>query len=200
MKSPISLKFVALGAANSLKGRLYKFSPARTGDAPDWDNQGATMQATETAQPITDKSYWLERYVLCELNLRKENKTLTLSDAIVALSKSKNIVQTQLTGMDGTVKEYINDGDYEMNIAVGVAAVENGQMVDKYPIDQLQELADFLDTKDAISVQSSFLDIFGVTKIVVKSYSLTQATEGNYQELTIAAVSDRTYNVYSTDY
>lgn len=48
-----------------------------------------------------------------------------------------------MVGMDGTVKEYINEGDYQINIVVGVAAVRNGVIVDEYPEDGLRELRAF---------------------------------------------------------
>ena len=49
-------------------------------------------------------------------------------------------------------------------------------------------------------MQSAFFDLFEINRLVVKSYSLTQGTESNYQELTISALSDNEYNVFSSDY
>ena len=61
-------------------------------------------------------------------------------------------------------------------------------------------LRKFLEVDKPIQVQSAFFDIFEINRLVIKSYSLTQATESNYQELTISALSDDQYNVVSTDY
>ena len=49
-------------------------------------------------------------------------------------------------------------------------------------------------------MQSAFFDLFEINRLVIKGYSLTQATESNYQELSISALSDNEYNVFSTDY
>ncbi len=123
-----------------------------------------------------------------------------MNDAIVAISRSKNIVTTQMVGMNGTVKEYINDGDYNLNIVVGVAAVRDGVIVDEYPADGLRELREFLDDNKALNVHSEFLDVFDINSIVIKSFSVSQDTASNYQSVSLSAVSDEEYNVYSTDY
>ena len=201
MKSPISFKFVAASLGQQAKGLLYRFKPARDGAAPNWDGRGGQMTTRDVATPITDKSYWMERYVLCELTLRtQDGQMLVVNDAVCAISRAKNIVTTQMVGMDGTVKEYINDGDYQINIAVGIVAVRDGVIVDEYPEEGLRELRTFLDEKAAIDVHSAFLEIFDINRIVIKSHSVTQDTASNYQSVAISAISDSEYNVYSTEY
>lgn len=201
MLSPVSFIFVAAGAATQAKGLLYRFQPSRTGKKPSWDGSGKELATHDLTSPITDKSYWTERYVLCRLTFENAaGERLVMNDAVVAVSRQKNIVSTQIVGMDGTVKEYINDGDYNLNIVVGIAAVRDGVIVDEYPADGLRELRTFLDEKAALSVQSDFLDVFDINRLVIKSFSVTQDTASNYQSVSLSAVSDEEYNVYSTDY
>lgn len=198
---PISFQFVAAGATTQAKGLLYRFKPSRTGEGPSWDGRGNDITTNELSSPITDKSYWEGRYALCELTLENsQGKRLVMNDAIVAISRSKNIVSTQMVGMNGTVKEYINDGDYSVNIAVGIAAVRDGKIVDEYPTEGLRELREFLDGNEAIEVHSEFLSIFEIDRIVIKSFSVSQDTASNYQSVSITAVSDEEYNIYSTEY
>lgn len=193
--------FVAAGAATQAKGQLYRLQPSRTGEAPSWDGRGGSVTTRDVPIPITDKSYWEGRYVLCELTLRSQDgRTLVINDAVCAISRAKNIVSTQMVGKDGSVKEYINDGDYQLNIVVGVVAVRNGAIVDEYPEEGLRELRAFFDEKAAILVHSAFLEIFGIGSIVIKSFSVSQDTASNYQSVSISAVSDDEYNVYSTEY
>ncbi len=201
MLSPISFMFIAAGAAIQAKGALYRFKPSRTGESPSWDGRGNDLNPRELTSPITDKAYWEGRYALCELTFEKSTgERLVMNDAIVAISRSKNIVTTQMVGMNGTVKEYINDGDYNLNIVVGVAAVRDGVIVDEYPADGLRELREFLDDNKALNVHSEFLDVFDINSIVIKSFSVSQDTASNYQSVSLSAVSDEEYNVYSTDY
>ena len=199
--SPVSFMFIATGASIQAKGALYRFKPSRTGQSPSWDGRENGITPRDLTSPITDKSFWEGRYALCELTFENsKGERLVMNDAVVAISRSKNIVTTQMVGMNGTVKEYINDGDYSLNIVVGVAAVRDGVIVDEYPADGLRELRAFLDDNEALSVHSEFLDVFDINSIVVKSFAVSQDTASNYQSVSISAVSDEEYNIYSTDY
>lgn len=199
--SPVNFMFIATGAATQAKGKLYRLTPSRTRESPSWDGRENSISPSEVKSPITDESFWAGRYVLCELVFENsKGKRLVMNDAVVAISRSKNIVTTQMVGMNGTVKEYINDGDYSLNIVVGVAAVRDGVIVDEYPEKGLEELREFLDNNEALEIHSKFLEIFDINYIVVKSFSVSQDTASNYQSVSISAVSDEEYNIYSTDY
>ena len=201
---PTTFKFTIApltGAATQVKGTLYRFQPSRTGQSPDWTRQDGQFPGEYPAVPITDRSFWEGRYALCTLTLEREDgERLEMNDAVVTLQRQRNIVSTPMVGMDGTVKEYINEGDYSIDIAVGIQAVSDGHIVDEYPSDGIRELRKFLDEKEALNVHSEFLDIFDITKMVVTEVKLTQNTASNYQTLAIKAVSDDDYNVYSTEY
>lgn len=196
----LSFQFVAASAALRAKGALYPFSPARRGESPSWQGRAGSLNASATKYPLTDKSYWQGRYALCELELQNsQGERLLMNDAVVSLSRSKNIVQTQMVGRSGSVKEYISDGDYELNILVGVVALKDGAISDDYPAEALEELRRFLEEDEALEVRSEFLAVFDINRIVVKSFSVTQSTESNYQAVSIAALSDDTFNIYSSE-
>lgn len=201
---PTTFKFTIAplaGAATQLRGMLYRFQPSRTGESPDWTRQDGQFPTEGATSPITDKSFWMGRYLLCTLLLEREDgERLEINDAVVSLTRKRNIVSTSMVGMDGTVKEYINEGDYDIEIAVGIQAVRDGRIVDEYPSEGIRELRKFLDDKAAIGVYSEFLSLFDIDKMVVTEVKLTQNTASNYQTLAIKAVSDKDYNVYSTEY
>lgn len=201
MKLPVSISFMALGAAQFAAKSLVRFKPGRTGEAPSWEGRGADITTHEIGAPITDRSYWEGRYALCTLTLRREDGAeLEITDAVAAVSRERRIVSTGLVGRDGTVKEYINAGDWAVNIVVGVQALRGGVITDDYPDEEMRRLCEFLEENKPLEVYSAFLDIFDITKIVIKSYSATQATESNYQAVSISAVSDEDYEIYSNEY
>lgn len=180
---------------------LVRFKQGRQGQAPNWEGRGNDITTHEAGVPITDKEWWAGRWTLRELTLEREDGgRLALADAVAAVSREKRIVSTALTGRDGTVKEYINDGDWAVNIVVGVQAVRDGVIADEWPGDELMELCKYLDEPGALRVHSAFLEIFGITRIVIKSRSVTQTTEQNYQAVSISAVSDEEYEIYSNEY
>ena len=203
-KLPISIDLAAMSWTQHLAKKLVRFGEGRKGEAPSWEGRGEPITTGAAGIPITDREYWEGRYVLCPVRLRAQTESgtleLELPDAVAAVSRERQIVSTALTGRDGTVKEYINEGDWAVNLVVGVQAVENGEILDDYPSEALRELRWLLDVKAAIEVQSEFLAIFDITKIVIKSYGATQMTEANYQALTISAVSDEDYEIFSNEY
>lgn len=201
MKLPVSINLIAANWAQHEAKRLVRFGAERTGKAPNWEGHGGNITTGSTGVPITDKSYWAGRYVLCELTLEREDGSrLVMADAVAAVSRERRIVSTALVGRDGTVKEYINEGDWAVNIVVGLQSIDAGHIADEYPADELRELRKYLDEKNSLRAHSAFLDVFGITRIVVKSYSVTQTTEQNYQAVEISAVSDEDYEIYSTEY
>ena len=194
------LQTVIPSAITAGKVLLYRF-PNKPQGAISWERGSEDFAPSEVALPITDPSFWEGRYTLCPLRLRLEDgATLLLPDAVVSLTRTKQITTTQVVGMEGTVKEYISNGDYELTIQVGIQGTAEGRLADVYPEYALRELRRYLDVNKPIEVQSVFLDIYEINRLVIKSFSITQMTESNYQELSITALSDNEYNVYSTDY
>ena len=179
-----SFTTVAPIALTAGKVLLYRFPGGGKG-AHSYSKEGRDFAPTSVGVPITDPSDWQGRYVLCPLLLRLEDGTeLSIPDA----------------GMTGTVKEYISDGDFDINISVGIQGLKDSKLADIYPEEGLRQLRPFLEVGKPIRVQSAFFDLFEINRLVIKGYSLTQATESNYQELSISALSDNEYNVFSTDY
>lgn len=201
MDKPILFHMAAAGAATQLKGRLYRFKPARTGQAPDWSGPSA-ISANNVGAPITPPEYWYGRYVLTKLTIGtgKQGEQVTLADAVVAVTRTNHIVSTAMVGRAGTVKEYVGAADYDMNIALGLQALDGETITDEYPAELLRTVVDLLEREQTLEVSSEFLAIFGITRIAVKSYSLTQDTASNYQELTVSAVSDQDYDITGADY
>lgn len=181
---PLSINLAAVGWAQYAAKELIHFKQAN--------------------YPLTDRSWWEGRYVLCPVHLRAQTESGTVEvecvDAVAAVSRERRIVSTALAGRDGTVKEYINEGDWAVSLVVGVQATEGGRITDEYPADALRELRKILDVKDRVEVASEFLKIFDITHIVIKSYSATQTTEQNYQAVSISAVSDEAVEIYSNEY
>lgn len=191
-------RFIAATVGTHLKGALYRFEKSGHGEM-SWDGHGKPITTNSVRSPLTDRKEWEGRYALCVLTIENAAKEkLTIDNAIVSVSQQKQIVTTQVVGRRGTVKEYISDGDYAVNISVGVQPADG--VSDEYPSDGVRELRRFLTEAETLKVQSAFLDLWDITRIVVKSFNATQATDSNYQLVQISAESDEEYNIYSTEY
>lgn len=199
----ISFEFVAAHLARRARGALMRLHPSQVNaETPSWEGHGGELQTAGLSMPITDRSYWENRYVLTELHLRKsDGQSLTVNDAVVNVSKEKRIVRTALVGLAGTVKEHICDGDYDIGITVGIVAVDAaGQIVDEYPAEGIRKVKEFLDENASVEVASEFLKIFDISRLVVTRFSLSQQTDSNRQAIEVKALSDVDYIIRSEEY
>lgn len=111
---------------------------------------------------------------------------LQFDTVLLTVDQSKNIVKTVIQGRNGTVKEYIADGDYQVNIKLLIIG-SNGVM----PLQEVADLKRALDAPVALAVNSRFLQNLGVDNIVVESYIMPQMEGGySYQAVEIRAISD----------
>lgn len=149
------------------------------------DDQSGTIigQSQEEA-----RKSWLGTPVFCDVQfLREGEDPIRLETVLVDVSQRKNIVTTAVQGRNGTVKEYISDGDYDVRIRGLV--VTNGSSA--YPYSQVRDLHDLLARSEALDVVADYLRLFNVYKLVVTGYSFPQK-EGfqNVQAFEINCISD----------
>jgi hypothetical protein len=123
-----------------------------------------------------------------ENNLTQNFASLNIQLVLVTVMNTKNIIETTLQGRNGTVKEYISDGDYQIKIE----GMLYGEGMNNYPQDAVQALHNICLAPQSINVTSSFLKMFNIEDIVIKSYNIDQQ-EGirNAQPFTLNCVSDR---------
>ncbi|RTL60725.1 MAG: hypothetical protein EKK37_00795 [Sphingobacteriales bacterium] len=120
--------------------------------------------------------------------LRYLGKEVTLYNPLCRVSQQKNILKTAIEGRDGTIKEFVGMGDYEIEIS-GTIDGANGV----YPQDEVFVLKRMLDVNDAtipIQIINQFLNTLDIYSIVIESYNLPQAPGGiSYQLYSINAIS-----------
>ena len=118
-------------------------------------------------------------------------KSLTLDLVLLTVSNNKNIVKTVIQGRNGTIKEYISDGDYQIELK-GIISDKNN----RYPESIIQKLINIINIPSEIPVTSDFLQLFGINYVVIDPSSMPQ-TEGfrNQQEFTITMYSDFPINL-----
>nr|WP_185147521.1 DUF6046 domain-containing protein [Ornithobacterium rhinotracheale] len=138
------------------------------------------------------------------LKIQGEAGSFEFSEIIITLSQERNIVTTPLQGRDGTIKEYISDGDYAITLDAAILPTNAVPQDDestfaiaenRYPDEEIKRLHRLLLEKKALEVQSDFLTLFDINSAVVKSYSLQQETHSNRQSLQIQMLSDKAYEI-----
>lgn len=116
---------------------------------------------------------------------------LTLDLVLLTVSNDKNIIKTVIQGRNGTVKEYISDGDYQIELKGIISNKDN-----VYPKETIQKLINILKIPSEIPVISDYLQLFGINYVVIVPSNFPQI-EGfrNQQEFTITMLSDEPINL-----
>lgn len=124
------------------------------------------------------------------------SQPLELTEILLTINQSKNIKRTALNGRNGTVKEYISDGDYSITI--------EGKIVSEYanvfPKQEESELNAFFSVPQSLEIASNHLSIFGITNIVINDFSFHEM-EGfrNQIAFRVLAWSDTEFKIEPTD-
>lgn len=100
---------------------------------------------------------------------------LTLIDALINVSLQRNISVTKIVGRSGSVKEFISNGDYEINV--------NGRIVSPIQAEPTGELYIFnqiMRIEKEIPAYSKYLfTTYGITDIVIVGKPTIQQVEGS---------------------
>lgn len=120
---------------------------------------------------------------------REAGLAVKIDTALFDVSMTRNIVTTPVQGRNGTVKEYVSDGDYQINIK-GTLVSKNPNL---YPEVEAVNLIRLCRLPQEIGVISPYLNsVFRIFRLVIQSYSFPM-TEGyqNLQHFNLTCLSDR---------
>ncbi|MDP1812334.1 MAG: DUF6046 domain-containing protein [Sediminibacterium sp.] len=188
------------GKASDTKnsGTDYKGSPMREpfeAEGFETRNSDKGVSNMHTGSNATQPMSILGTPVFCDMIISAETNgvsgagdTLQLLWILVEVTQTKNIVKTSMLGTDGTVKEYISQGDYMVKMR---GALVNTFRKD-YPKSQVEKLIRIFQKGQALSVVSEYLVMFGIYNIVVEDFTFGQV-EGrqNIQKFEASCSSDQ---------
>jgi hypothetical protein len=119
---------------------------------------------------------------------------LLLESAVLSLSRTKNVVTTAIQGREGTVKEWINNGDFSITF--------NGLLVAKgwdFPIEATALFNEFMEVNQSLKLEHEVLNNLGIFEAVVMDYALPSTTYTNVQPYTIQLLSDNPFELVVSD-
>jgi hypothetical protein len=119
----------------------------------------------------------------------------SMGTVLCEVSQARNIVATSIAGRNGTVKEYISDGDYLITIKGVLASLYQNIA----PKDSVNQLLGFCHAPVSFNVTSNFLAYFGIYTIVIKDYNFGQM-EGkiNVIPFELTCMSDTPFEIQAT--
>ena len=122
-----------------------------------------------------------------------ENGGVLIEGCILDVTQSRNIVRTEMIGVDGAVSEFISNGNYDINIR----GFFGTKFADLFPDANTQMLREYCEATVALSVKSTWLNQYmGITEIIVESVNFFQRqSERNTQYFIIQAKSEISYEI-----
>jgi len=190
-------KLVNNFALQAVERQLYKpgvgFVVLKSKNPQGKGDEFETIDAPERDVPTTARKSKLGTPIFSDLQF--DNITwqgveyvhdLPIDTVLFTVNQQKNIIKTSIQGRKGTVKEYISDGDYMINIK-GIICGDNGV----YPQSHVDKLIQFLSLPVALPIISSYLQLFDIYNIVVDSWDMPQMEGSNsVQIFNINCISD----------
>lgn len=160
---------------------------------------------------IADKTSWMGTPVFDMLSIPPFNYTdndgnavnisaaINFYSVILEVNQTKNIVTTAVQGRNGTVKEYISDGDYQISINGVITSQYNNVAPFEQDIAYMNSVFAMLRGNVAIPVSCSFLDMFQINSMVVMDYKFGQV-EGarNTISFSMNCLSDEPFEIKYT--
>lgn len=159
----------------------------------DYDNQIAT---TYLGTPVFDNLVFDDDKTLDENTLGDTvSNKLRIDTCLLIIHQTKNIVKTPVQGRNGTVKEYIAQGDYLITIRGFLVSPESNV----FPYTDMAKLKKFCEAGKAINVTCQFLAAWGIRSIVIDEYTPSQVIgHRNMMAFDIQASSDTPFEIQVT--
>lgn len=183
-KIPISTKFLLQDKGSKIAQRIIIAQKGRN-EPNDLDQQNPPVLSLLGNPVYSSLNFDAKIYKVKEEEI--DFPGIRIDAVLMTVNQTKNIVKTPVQGRNGTVKEYISDGDFSISVSGSISSDSLGV----YPADKVDNLIKVLNIADAIDVTSEFLFHFGISSVVVDSYSFPQESGvRNVQKFNISLTSD----------
>jgi len=128
-----------------------------------------------------------------ELKLPQKDK-LVLTSPIVNANLSKHIVTTPLVRYDGTVKEYVSMGDWQIEVKGFFCQHEEAK-----PLQELTQMLAYVKEAREIEITSEYINALGVYSVVVTELDLPAVPYGNLIAYRLSLLSDKPFELKYKD-
>lgn len=157
--------------------------PAMPYNAPD---QGVSMSSFGT-QVMTNITFKSVSYTNLITNTTITTPEVVYELVLMSVNQDKNIVKSDLQGLDGSIKEYIGQKDFAVVIN-GIINGGNGI----FPRSDMSALTTVMNAPVAFPIVCQYLNDAGIYNLVIASYSYGQEAGGySKQPFTLNCISDK---------
>lgn len=107
----------------------------------------------------------------------KSYPELIIPTVLLTLQQTKNIIETDVQGLDDTIKEYISEGSWMINVK-GVLLGSNNS----YPQIDVEKLKQILKASGALTINNWYLSNWDIYNLVVTDKNIPQVAGGYSQQ------------------
>lgn len=103
----------------------------------------------------------------------------------VSMSSNKNVILTQVQGRDFTRKELVSGGDMTYSISGSIVSDDEGV----YPTEAVKRFVKIMQYNGVVNVNFITFGLLGVTRVIIKDFSLDSAEYKNIQPYSFTCVA-----------
>lgn len=188
MKTQKRVNLLLRDAMNAVDGNSYELK-MREATKEITGYEGVEIYDSEDAVYLDGGYFGVGMPVWQPLFLQKVDEIaedLLLRNAIVTVSQDRKVVVTDVQGADGSVKEYINNGDYQVSVQGSLFVQGNN-----FPKDQINALREYMEAKVALPIISGYLNSMQIYELAVTKWSLGFDGHINAIPYKFTALSDK---------
>ncbi len=140
---------------------------------------------------ILRKKDALGRWYFLPVILEHEGKEYEIPNAVIRISGKKKIVETDMIGRKGSVKELISIDDYEITVSGIIVA-------DDFPEEGITEINELYNINESVKLKCALTDIFMETddKVVIKDIDFQEMKGTEHVQLfSMNMVTDRNFEL-----
>lgn len=154
-------------------------------------NNGGEFEYSPLALPVPPQARALSILgtpIYEQITFKNKDFEYTLPDwPLIDIAGANIIVKTPINKRKGTVKEYINEDDYQVNIR----GILINYYSDEYPYDLLEEFQQIFKKKEALQVTSPVLNILDIHNLVIENVRYPEVEGFNHiQPFVLQCLSD----------
>jgi hypothetical protein len=199
------MSIVSLNTAFDLKElfeQIHGYRPASIGAMPDGSpvsdlpQIGANVRKTENmyGQSLYGSADTMGYEVFCPVTIEVDGIDYDFPYTVVGVKRTKTVIETEMTELNGSVKEIIGNRDFDISIKGFLIGQYN-----QFPDDKLKMLNDVFEFNQAVRLKCAYTDIFLHSNdyVVIKDFQLPEKPKViGVRDFSLQMVSDSIFTLY----